>query len=159
MSRAIRKRVAQRRVVHAMQRPDDNRLGFFHVFRQQHRSQHGGNGERGDQRTGEGVTISAGHGAKDRAFDALHREQRHKSGNRDQRRKQNRLINLNHANEDQSQPVGPSVYGMLDLRPGLRAVGSSPESARPPDAPEQTLPACSFVRIRLEDSERRFRPG
>ena len=82
---AVRQRKTQRRIVEPVQCADDDRFGFFHVLRQQQRSDHRRDGEGGNQRAGQRVAIGPRHGAEDLALDSLHREERHKAGHGDQR--------------------------------------------------------------------------
>ena len=83
---AVSQRKTQRRIVKTVQQADDDRFGFLQVLREQHGSEHGRDGERCNQGSGQRVAISARHGAEDLTLDSLHGEERHETGHGDERR-------------------------------------------------------------------------
>ncbi len=116
-----RQRPAQHRQIDGSQKADEDRFGLVDMLGQQERRQRRRNREGRDQCTCESIAVSPRHRTEDLAFDALHGEQRNEGGDRDQRRKEDRFIDLQDADEDQAQPVGPGVADPGPILSRIRA--------------------------------------
>ena len=99
---------------------------FLDVLRQQQRGQHRRDREGREQRAGERIAIGSRHRSEDLALDALHREQRHEGGDRDRGGEEHGLVDLQRADEDHAQPLGPFLAG--------RGRGHAPRSDRAPNS-------------------------
>ena len=84
---------------------DREGFDFLDMGRQQDRGQHRRHGEGGDDGAEQRVGIGPRHRPEDLAFDALHREQRQEGRDRDDHRKEDRLVDLDGAGQDPVQLV------------------------------------------------------
>jgi hypothetical protein len=91
------------------QRAHDDRFGLLDMPGKQQCRENRRHRERRQQRTGQGVAIGARHRPEDLSFDALHREQRHECSHRDSRCEKHRLVDLQRADEDDPQPLRPTL--------------------------------------------------
>ena len=119
-------RPAKHRRITRPQGAHDLRLGLLNFLRQQQCGQNRRHRESREQRAGQRVAIGPGHRSEDLAFNALHGEQRHERRDRDRRREENRLVDLQRADEDDAQSLRP-------LR-GWRRCGHSPMSDQGPNS-------------------------
>ena len=112
----------QHRRIDPPQHPDDDGLGLLDLIGKQVGGEHGRDGERRQQRANQGVTVGSRHRAEDLALDPLHREQWNERGDRDGRGKENRLIDLQGADQNEPQPVGPRQR--MDRLPAACRIGA-----------------------------------
>ena len=94
------------------------RLGLLDMLGQQQRGQARRHREGREQRADQRVAIGARHRTEDLAFDALHGEQRHEGRDGDRGGEEHGLVDLQRADQDDPQPVGP---GRVARRIGRRA--------------------------------------
>ncbi len=142
---AVGQRPAQRRRINPAKRTNHDRLGLVHLLGKQVRSQHRRDREGRDQRAKQCIAVSPRHGIEDLAFDPLHGEQRNEGGHGDGSGEEDGLVDLERADEDRAQPVGPSAH----VR-GVRVAGR----VRPVLSCGQLLEKLlSLVRSRLKIAE------
>ena len=108
---AMAQRPVQHRRVDRAQHPHHEGLRLVDVLGQQQRREARRDGERRDQRSDERIGVSAGHRAEYLALDALHGEERNEGRHDDGGGEEHRLVDLQRADEDQAEPVGPARRG------------------------------------------------
>ena len=112
----VGERPAQHRRVGRAQRAHDDGLGLLDLLGQHQRRQHRRHREGRQQRAGQRIAIGARHRPENLAFDALHGEQRHEGGDGDRGGEEHRLVDLQRADENQPQPLGPARRGGRVIR-------------------------------------------
>src|SRR6185312_14380220 len=109
--RPLPQRPAQQRRVDSAQTAHEDRLDLVDVLREQKRSKTWRHREGRQQRSYQSVGIGSRHRTEDLALDALHGEQRDEGRDDDRGREEHRSVDLQRADQDQSQPVGPRRVG------------------------------------------------
>ncbi len=81
-------------MVDVVQPPDDEGFGFLDLVGQEQGREHGCDGERCNQGPRQCVGVGARHRTEDRPFNALHRKERHESGDNDQDGEKDGFVHL-----------------------------------------------------------------
>ena len=103
---SIVQRPAQHRRIDGAQHPHDERLDLAHVCGQQQGRQARRNRKCGEQGPKQSIAVRSRHWTEDLPFNALHGEERDECSDNDCRREQNRLVDLQSADEDEFKAIG-----------------------------------------------------
>ena len=112
---------------------------------QQQRGKHRRDGERRHQRADQREPIGLRHGAEDLAFHALHGEERDECRHRDRGGEEDRLVDLQGADKDQTKAIGPQLTA--------RRIGRSGRIGPKPSLGKVLQGRLLFFRSRLEIPE------
>ena len=110
---AVVQRPAQSGRIGLAQLAHDPGLDLLDMLREHERRQNRRHRESREQGAKQCVGVCTGHGAENLSFDAGHCEQRQKGGDGDRRGEKHRLIDLQGADENQPQAIGPG-RGVVD---------------------------------------------